>query len=408
MSYNSKYDTAVLISGPDIEDHKMVEDFVRSRVANVIQIGDGKRTLMQSETSGIFFDKMGELLEQHNNDANNEKPILVIINTHGNIKEGEHVQSVSAEEPLAYSSKKMFSDLKDVFGDRPLDIIVTSCFGGGARKDIDVLSKGSKVAFLSNGSEPTFSAELTATLNVFAADTFFSIENFYDRYLAEISTVQDPVLVEVGNSDNNIEPLKFFNETIKAKSLPDNINNFIYTKIGETCLTNNSCIERLIDTSFKIQAILDIKDEIKNNQSDILNTLIKGDLDNILNDNSITGLTCENNSARANQVMSDIERVLESAHIPLSVDRKAFCEQASELFKDEVNTEENYEHEDEIDNFDREAMSDHAAIKGLMYEGIFVPNNNFPQPEKPIYGEVLLISSWAQEYCQLHSCPELV
>ena len=66
----------------------------------------------------------------------------ILIQMHGTIECG---QFYFINGDVKISSQVLFSDIAQVVGNKPVDIIVSSCHAGGCLKDKDILPKGSFV-----------------------------------------------------------------------------------------------------------------------------------------------------------------------------------------------------------------------------------------------------------------------
>ncbi|CAL7960908.1 exported hypothetical protein [Gammaproteobacteria bacterium] len=122
------------------DDNHYFEHFKNSKVP-VLMIGNGKHSLS--------FQLIQESIER----IKLPEKIMFIIDGHGGIdQEGNHVTSFDNTQ-YKVKTKDLFTALKSIYKDKPIEVFLTSCHGGGAIKDVDLLPKGSTLLVLSQADK---------------------------------------------------------------------------------------------------------------------------------------------------------------------------------------------------------------------------------------------------------------
>lgn len=162
-SYNAQLATAtetrnvVVLAGPgetafDESDIRKTVDALKKNRANVILVGDGKRP--------IAMDEISSALDQA---RKNGLPTTILADMHGDVQGGKHV--LSSDGSYSLTSERLFQSVSKSFGNRPVDVFMTSCYGGQAADVSGALPHGSNLATLAPGSAEVQGHDITNFVN---------------------------------------------------------------------------------------------------------------------------------------------------------------------------------------------------------------------------------------------------
>ena len=93
-----------------------------------------------------------------------EQEITIIMQSHGVIKEGFHFKLGNYS---TVSSKKLFQEIRNILGNRPIDIFTPACHGGGMLLDKEELPVGSTLVSLTSKEEPNHGGDYKKMINNF-------------------------------------------------------------------------------------------------------------------------------------------------------------------------------------------------------------------------------------------------
>lgn len=152
----------ILISGPGgtAFDTKFVEQFKsnlskQGGVANVTALGDGKQS--------VDIAALKSALQKAKKAG---KPVTIVINTHGEIKQGSH--HIETSEGQWTPTSKLFQIIQTEIGDdAPISLFMTACYGGAAIAEAkSQLPKGTSFVALAPSKETVAGSDVERLVEV--------------------------------------------------------------------------------------------------------------------------------------------------------------------------------------------------------------------------------------------------
>ena len=203
MNMQEKYNVAIYIIGPDLEDRYETDlNFLNAKFNKVIVIGDGKKNILNADGTGPL-QKLYTINDDHQELQNAEK-VLVYIHAHGTAQNDTHY-IITTKEKTIFESKKLFALLAESIK-KPIDIIFAPCNGKAALKDIDALPTGSKIIIFSDSDKFTTGVAIHTTISKILSDSKFTLDEFYNNYLTNVHLMDEsPIISIVGG--NTIDPI---------------------------------------------------------------------------------------------------------------------------------------------------------------------------------------------------------
>jgi len=382
--FPSIYDSAILINGPKQFEVNYLIQFLTDRIENVFVIGNGNSSILNLQAQGIYNDSLLKLAKDKKFISKNSKT-LVFINAHGGITEdGRHVLGLGINS--YYASRNLFDDLKFIL-DKKLDIIFTACYGRAALKDINELAIGSRILFFSDKDQLSFYANIEMLLiKHFPSNIPLTIDNLFAYYLFNLGSYEKPILAEVRGKI--IDPFSF-QQNLKGKILTAEAKDFAKVRFSDFCKQDINCTNKSDKAINALTTVSDISTLAKFPNS--FQPVIKK-ISNLLAKNYKVSKSYEilkQCSFHDIELKVEVDNLLNESFIPLSLNLHRVI----------------YESNDELGS---NQWPEEFAAQGndyLFYTTllqIFCDyNNNFPIPELPLYGSVLLAATFIEEYSEI-------
>ncbi len=398
--FNSIYNSAILITGPDTD--QKIKTFVESRIPNVIAAGDGETDLLDANKHSIYRAVIEEALLQDCFQSPLSRT-LVVIEAHGTIYEGEHVIQAT-KSGIVIPTKGLFEYLASTIK-TPFDVLMTACHGRGAQELVHLLPVGTKVSFFSSHDATTVNGDLFEAISTFPENKTFSVQNFYEHFLYGMVCAAKPALVISAENMVNLEPAEFLQRNLLAKTLPNDLKEKIGNKIANFCAEDLQC-------SNQLHSKLDSLSQLGSLES-IINfpKTLEGKFDwyfNRLKELATLGMN-DDNQDECLQYSANLDSALSSRFIeegiPLKSTLYKYCDEDEE--DDDGMSIEEFEVYLGVFKEILASNNDYCAIRllGRPEIGILEPNGRF-EGEQSEYGQYLLVSTFIQEYCSQNSCPE--
>ena len=250
-----KYSGAIYIIGPGNENSYEKElEFLNAQFKKVVVIGDGKMNILDKNNEGPLQNL--KTLNQDYPELLNEGKILVYIDAHGTAEENGHYIQVNKGGELL-PSKRLFEVLAENIN-KPMDIIFIPCNGKTALTDISVLPLDSRVIIFSDPEADTLSTNIIITLEAIANDEF-SLDNFYNNYLARIFSMQESPVVSI-NGKEAIDPA-VLSKIYLGKTISEPSRQYVHDNFGQSvCTTDISCYDKIYYLMNKIEQTSSIEE----------------------------------------------------------------------------------------------------------------------------------------------------
>jgi hypothetical protein len=211
----------VIIAGPGgtAFNNKQVQSLataMRNVGADVSVIGDGE-TILRNVDIMLSLDKLAEL---------SDKPITLFIMAHGTVNGDKHFLVFDESDEI--TSADFFKTVSGSFVDRTIDVFMTSCHGGAAIPDVNLLPKGSSLVTLSSGSETVSVYDPERLIpNIAAGD--FSARQLLNLYLGK--ALETRSLPSIAVSGKGVRDLYEELKTRLGKSFSHKEKNSIHTAL---------------------------------------------------------------------------------------------------------------------------------------------------------------------------------
>lgn len=380
-----EYSGVIYIIGPGNENsYKKELEFLNTQFKKVIVIGDGKMDIFDNNEGPLQNLKT---LNQDYPGLLNEGKILVYIDAHGTAEEDGHYIKVNEGGELLLS-KKLFEFLVENIN-KPMDIIFIPCNGKAALRDISVLPLGSRVIIFSDTDSYTLFTNIRVTLDAIVNEKF-SLDNFYNNYLARIFSMQDsPVISIIGKE--TIDPA-VLSDTYLGGTISESSRQYVHNNFGQSiCASNVSCYNKIDYLMNKIEQTSSIEEFRVISGNKYFITI--EEFNQLSNDYSFIRNTYHERDVPYNHKESEYcyEEVLDlknkadqlflAREIPLELDLSN-----KDLYEIDYDYLDNHNHIREYVKtwFD---IGIYNFLKGV--NGGFIENNNFSKPEYEEYGFVL-------------------
>lgn len=250
-----KYSGAIYIIGPGHENSYEKElEFLNTQFRKVIVIGDGKMDILDSNNEGPLQNL--KTLNKDYPELLNEGKILVYIDAHGTAEENEHYIQVNKGGEF-FPSKRLFEVLAENIN-KPMDIIFIPCNGKAALTDISVLPFSSRVIIFSDPEAFTLSTNIIITLEAIANEEF-SLDNFYNNYLARIFSMQESPVMSI-NGKETIDPA-ILSEVYLGKTISEPSRQYVHNNFAQSvCKSDISCYDKIDYLMNKIEKTSSIEE----------------------------------------------------------------------------------------------------------------------------------------------------
>jgi hypothetical protein len=224
--------------------------------------------------------------------------VIIIIDGHGGINEEDnHIISFDNTN-YKTQTKDLFIALKNIFENKPIEVLIGSCYGGGAIKNVDLLPRGSTLLTLSQADKEVIVSESRAIFSEYDAKIKqenyqeyperFSLQHFLMLYLFSLGETNNiPELAVSGGAK------KFDYTQLKqyiGYKLDEQKKSKIIASLKCYCKDPNDCEDALLDVINKIEIATAIKDLMASE------TLYKNYWENYLLPRFLQSNIAENNS----------------------------------------------------------------------------------------------------------------
>lgn len=187
----------VILSGPggfafNNKNVQKIAAAMRTSGADVIVLGDGEKPIDKEQVT-----KTLEMVA-----SKSSGPVTLFVMAHGDLKNGNHVIDIDGKYGL--TSAELFSTTSRAFGDRPVDIFMTSCHGGAAIPEVNRLPKGSTLATLAPGKETVSGIDIDRLTDVIDSSDL-TARHLADLYLGK--ALKNRIAPSVAVSDQGVRDL---------------------------------------------------------------------------------------------------------------------------------------------------------------------------------------------------------
>ena len=364
---------AIYIVGADVKiDYEKEFNFLSSKFDKVIVIGDGDNGIIDIDESLQKCSKDNKLELQA------AEKVFVYLDAHGAEYNNTHYIYLAKTQEI-YKTKELFKLLAENIK-KTIDIVFIPCHGKAAMKDIEVLPEGSRIIMFSDHNKLTVSTGISMTLDKMSSINNFTLDDFYNHYLANVVLMDESPTLSVVNGDT-IDPVllsqKYLGKIISETSRQYVQNNFAHS----ICKDESDCYLKIDQLMNRIEqaSCLDV---FKTSNKQLLFTLSQ----------YISSYEVSRNNNHEKDVIYN-HKESESCYIELldfkSKIDKFFLENGVPLELD-LTADDLYEIDYDITDADElSLLSNNGIYNMLKQSGNFIENNNFLSPEPTEYGYVL-------------------
>lgn len=215
-----------------------------------------------NERHSLSYQLIEESIKKHISKL--PKKIILIISGHGNIdQDGDHIINFDITK-YKWKTKELFVALKSIFNDKPIEVLLTACHGGGAIKDVDKLPKGSTLLVFSQDNKTVMIGDSESMFKSSNEENYqdaekFSLQHFLKTYLFSIKETNNIPELAVSGAAKDFDYTQLMQYL--GHKFHDSQKKAIVNTLKSYCAIESSdCESKILEVINKIETSGNIND----------------------------------------------------------------------------------------------------------------------------------------------------